>query len=285
MIADLRVADDVVATADAAARAAGCEIRELSRLADLEAAAALFRSIWAREDESDLIPVEMLRALSHAGNQISGAFVGDRLVGALAGFLGHHGGEVTLHSHVMGFDATVRSRGMGRALKLHQRAWAAARGIDTVTWTFDPLVRRNAYFNLHKLGAVGVEYHVDFYGRMSDEINGADPSDRLVASWDLRSSRVAQRTIEPAPVPVDRLRTTEVVLDMDERGAPVATGAPFARSCRVRVPEDIEHLRRANPSLGRQWRHAVRETLGRALQDGWQAVDATRDGWYVLTRD
>ena len=47
----------------------------------------------------------------------------------------------------------ARGTGIGRAIKLHQREWAAANGIATIVWTFDPLVRRNAWFNIAVLGA------------------------------------------------------------------------------------------------------------------------------------
>ncbi len=57
-------------------------------------------------------------------------------------------------------------------MKLHQRAWAIARGIPVIEWTFDPLVARNAYFNIRKLGAMPVEYLPNFYGIMGDGING-----------------------------------------------------------------------------------------------------------------
>src|SRR3712207_7442617 len=72
--------------------------------------------------------------------------------------------------------------------KLHQRAWAIARGVHEVAWTFDPLVARNAWFNLTKLGARATEYLPNFYGPMDDGINGADESDRDRKSTRLNSS-------------------------------------------------------------------------------------------------
>ena len=91
--------------------------------------------------------------MSFAGGYISGAYAGDELIGASAGFLGRRAGELHLHSHISGVIAARQSRHVGVALKQHQRAWALARGIDSIEWTFDPLVRRNAFFNLVKLGA------------------------------------------------------------------------------------------------------------------------------------
>ena len=52
-------------------------------------------------------------------------------------------------------------------------------------WTFDPLVARNAYFNLHKLGAVADRFERNFYGEMTDTLNRGERTDRVVVRWDL----------------------------------------------------------------------------------------------------
>ena len=79
---------------------------------------------------------------------------------------------------------------MGFALKLHQRAWCLDRGITLMEWTYDPLVARNAYFNLSKLGATVAEYLPDFYGVMGDGINRFDESDRILVHWPLEDAVV-----------------------------------------------------------------------------------------------
>src|SRR6185312_17408828 len=94
--------------------------------------------------------------------------------------------------HIAGVTRAGAGRHIGYALKLHQRAWALDRGLDTVTWTFDPLVRRNAYFNTVKLAARPVEYLVNFYGEMTDEINVGQGSDRLLVEWPLLASAVVR---------------------------------------------------------------------------------------------
>ena len=91
--------------------------------------------------------------------------------------------QPSLHSHITGILPGVRRTGLGRAMKLHQRAWAAEHGLAWVTWTFDPLVRRNAWFNIGVLGAEVHEYLVDFYGPIDDAINAGDESDRLLVAW------------------------------------------------------------------------------------------------------
>ena len=111
-----------------------------------------------------LVGVELLRALGHTGGYVAGAFSDNRMVGGSLGFLGRHHGELVLHSHVTGILPGVRKTGLGRQMKLHQREWAAEQGLDTIIWTFDPLVRRNAWFNIGVLGARVDAYLVDFYG-------------------------------------------------------------------------------------------------------------------------
>ena len=60
-----------------------------------------------------------------------------------------------------------------------------------MTWTFDPLVRRNAHFNLAVLGATVDEYLVDFYGPLPDAVNAGDESDRLLVVWPVGDAATA----------------------------------------------------------------------------------------------
>lgn len=276
-------AADAHRAAAAAARAAGCDVRSLTALDELEQGIGIFRAVWGRTGASDIVPIETLRALSHAGNHTAGAFVDGTLAGAVVGFLGMEHGVVTLHSHVMGLVEGRRSRGMGFALKQHQRAWALEREIDRVTWTFDPLVRQNAYFNLHKLGAEATDYHPDFYGALDDDINGGELSDRLLVTWELRSDRAAAASrLEPLDG-ADGAGAAPALLDIDEHDRPVVRPVAGDRF-RVAVPSDIVALRRRDRRLAHEWRLAIRDTLGAAVRDGLRATVAGRDGTYVLAR-
>lgn len=276
------MSNDVADAADAAAaaaRAAGCTVRSLTALRDLEASISVFRGVWGRS--SDIVPVETLRALSHAGNHAAGAFVDGELTGAVVGFLGMKDGTVTLHSHVMGLLPGRRSRGMGFALKQHQRAWALERGMDTITWTFDPLVRQNAYFNLCKLGAEATDYHVDFYGVLDDDINAGELTDRLLVTWDLRSDRAVAASRREPMARSNGSEPLPVMLEADEHERPVARSISGERA-RVLIPADIVELRSRDPKLAHEWRLAVRDTLGVAVQDGMRATVGGRDGEYEL---
>jgi predicted GNAT superfamily acetyltransferase len=57
-------------------------------------------------------------------------------------------------------------------------------------WTFDPLEIKNAFLNIHKLGAIVCGYRVNFYGVSSSRLQGGLPTDRLLAEWELDSPRV-----------------------------------------------------------------------------------------------
>jgi len=265
------------AAAGAAARAR-IEVRLLPDPADLATAAALFEAIWGVGE----VTANLLKALEWSGHYVSGAFAGDALVGGSFGFVNGSSRVPSLHSHVTAVAPEWQGGGVGLALKYHQRAWALRQGIGEITWTFDPLVRRNGWFNLMKLGAEADGYHADFYGHLPDLINGDDDTDRCVARWRL--------DLDP-----DRARATVVgegvaLVVEDEAGGPrvaaPAGGLADVAGERVlcQVPVDILALRRRDAAAARRWRLAVRETMGRAIEQGYVATAMTRDGRYLLTR-
>lgn len=277
-------ADSAVAAADAAARAAGVTVRELSALADLETVYRLYDRIWRPDPKNPPITTELLRALTKSGNYVSGAFEGGRIVGACVGFF-EAPAAGAMHSHIAGVSADVRGRAVGFALKVHQRAWALLRGVSAIAWTFDPLVSRNAYFNLVKLAASPVEYLPNFYGGMNDGINGSDDTDRLLVRWELQSPQVAAAcsgaiTLADAKAALDA--GGAVALGVSEHGGPVP-GRTDAPTVLVAVPVDIESLRVSDPGHAKEWRVAVRDVLGALLGDGARVTGFDRSGWYVVT--
>ena len=271
-VTDLTTAPPAVEAA-AAARAAGVTVRDLTAIDDFAAVCALFRDIWQTDPGSPLVTTELLRALTKAGNYLAGAVDGDRLVGACVGFFGAPA-DGTMHSHIAGVSSVAAGRSVGYALKLHQRAWALRRGVTAIAWTFDPLVARNAWFNLGKLGAATTEYLPNFYGGMHDVVNGGDDTDRLLVHWDLRH-RTAFTGV-PAHAVVALGRTAD--------GAP-EPGVTAGETLLVAVPSDIEAMRAASPSRAKEWRVAVRDVLGGLLADGARVAGFDRAGWYVVTRE
>ena len=276
-------ATDASEAAQAAAARSGVEIRTIQEIADIESAMRLLRSVWG--EESDLVGRATLKALAHAGNYVAIAVSDDSVVGAITGFLGWHDGEIQLHSHILGVSPATQGANIGFALKQHQRAWCVARGISTMTWTFDPLVRRNAYFNLTKLGASVTDYLVGFYGRMHDGINGDDESDRVLVEWKLESERAIAASVGRATVPsLESLLGSgaEVALDVGSDGRPERR-TTSATSLLVGVPADIVEMRRTDPAGAAQWRSSTRDVISGLLNEGYDITAMTRDGYYLLS--
>ena len=276
------------AAAEAAARAAfrgGIEIKSLEGLDAITDVASLFRTIWG-PDEQDLIGVSTLRALAHSGNYLSGAYLEGELIGANVGFLGWYEGTLQLHSHILGVLPMARGRNVGFALKQHQRAWCIERDIFKVTWTFDPLVSRNAYFNLTKLGASVTSYYVGFYGTMNDQINGQDESDRVLVEWTLDSPRAVAASVGEHEIPDESSfvdRGGEVILQVGPDGAPVERPAS-SNTLLVGIPADVVQLRRDDKDRAAMWRRSSRAALQPSLNDGYAIQAMTRSGYYVLER-
>jgi len=277
--------DRAVQAADAAAQAAGVTVREVSDLADLDAVVRLYATIWGRGGNPP-VTIELLRAFTKAGNYVGGAYdEAGALVGACVGFF-HAPSEDALHSHIAGVSPTMAGRHVGFALKLHQRAWALLRGVSEIAWTFDPLVSRNAYFNLVKLGAQPAEYLPNFYGAMLDSINGEDDSDRLLMRWRLRDPAVVVACdggATPAVMSDELAAGAVVALGVSADGAP-EPGRLDGTVSLVAVPHDIAALRVSDPALAQQWRIAVRDVLSALVADGARITGFDRAGWYVVRR-
>lgn len=261
--------------AHTAAARAGVSIRELTpqQMGD---AAALLESIW----HTPPVPTPLMVALSHAGASVAGAFAGGTLVGASVGYFAQPLGQ-RFHSHVTGVANSHVGQGIGRALKFHQRSWCLERGITQMTWTFDPLVSRNAAFNIALLGVGIADYLEDFYGQMSDSVNAGQGSDRLLANWNLERSLQGHRNGAAGPA---NLAGASAVLTAADSGRPQRhIPAPAATVLSVAVPADIEALRCTDPATATQWRGAVREELGSRIHQGW-AVTGFYDHHYLLER-
>jgi predicted GNAT superfamily acetyltransferase len=276
--------DHALHAAVVAARTAGVSVRDLTHLAELNQVVTLFATIWGRATNPP-VTIELLRAFTKAGNYVAGAFEADRLVGACVGFV-HAPVSDALHSHIAGVSVSAIGRSVGFALKQHQRAWALAHDLSEIAWTFDPLVARNAYFNLVKLAARPTEYLTNFYGPMIDAINGDQDSDRLLVRWSLRDRAVVRASTGDAvsAVAEDEVAAGAVLaLGVAADGGPVPGRLDGAVSL-VAVPRDVERLRATDPVMARRWRLAVREALTGLVDAGGRIDGFDRAGWYVVRR-
>lgn len=271
--------------AESAARASAVTVRQLDVLDELALVRPLIDRIWRNDATNPVVTTDLLRAMTKAGSYVCGAFDDDTLVGVCLGFFAEPGRR-SLHSHIAGVTPAVAGRSVGFALKLHQRAWAIQRGAGEISWTYDPLVRRNAYFNIAKLGAEPAEYLTNFYGPLHDEINGTEDTDRILVSWRLDAPEVVAACAgqrQPGSAARARELGASVALDISSVGVPVA-GSDTAPTVLVAVPPDIERLRRQDPRTATTWRAALREVLGGVLADGARVRGFDPAGWYIVDR-
>lgn len=228
----------------------GIGIRPLDTVEDVHRAAAVLAEVWGGDRGG--MPPNLLRALAHSGNYAVGLYDGERVVGASVAFFAAPA-DRSMHSHITGVLPDHQAHGLGRLLKQHQREWALARGVGHVTWTFDPLVARNAHFNLRVLGTRVSEYLVNHYGPMDDGVNRGDETDRIMVSWALAAP--------PVPTP---------------HGAAVVAS--------VAIPHDIETMRRDSPTDAAAWRTRVRGEVLDLVAEGLVIGGFDDERGYLFTR-
>ncbi|WP_345752091.1 hypothetical protein [Microbacterium rhizophilus] len=264
---------DARALAERALERAGIRLDEVHDAADCRRLAEVLGRVWGRAG-TELLDPPLLVALAGAGNHVALAFRGDEPIGGALGFCGPPGHP--FHSHIVGLLPEAAGRGAGRAIKLAQRAWCLDRGIERMTWTFDPLIRRNAHFNIRVLGARPVAYLPALYGELRDAINAGEESDRALVAWDLRATPPAG-----TGVTVDGHAAVS-----DDGGAPTVYAPPPARAdtALVCLPSDIEATRRTDPDRAHAWRGQTRAALSDLMSGGWAVDDFTDAGQYVLRR-
>lgn len=224
--------------------------------------------------EHQLLPRELLRAFQESGNVPWGAFHGASMVGYVLGFMGTDEEGVHLHSHMLAVLPGWRSRGVGYALKLAQRAVALDAGVHVVRWTFDPLLSRNAYFNIAKLGATCDRFRRDFYGEMTDLLNRGERSDRLMVRWDL------DRAVTGPP----RMGGHEVLgrEGLEEAPRPTRVEPTTDGPALVRIPREYTVLRERDPELAATWREASAEAFEACFGAGLTVTGFTSDSAYVF---
>lgn len=246
--------------ARAAARSAAVELRPLTAFRQFDDAIEVMTATWG---PYQLLPREVFTALAHSGNVPWGAYDGERLVGFVLGWSGVDDEGLHVHSHMLAALPDRRHRGVGFALKLAQRAQALVQGIHVARWTFDPLVARNAWLNLGKLGATADRFERDFYGEMTDELNRNDRTDRLVVRWDLDPDPGPRRIPEGLPT----ILTASGDPDAPEPAAGDTAEAAEAGAI-VEIPRDHAAIRADDPRLAARWRDALADALEGCLGAG-----------------
>jgi predicted GNAT superfamily acetyltransferase len=257
------------------ASGAGVTLAPLTTVPDAARINEVIEATWGDQH----LDHEVIRALAVSGNVSWGAFDDDRLIGFVLGWAGVDEDGLHVHSHMLAAIPDHRHRGVGEALKLAQRAQALDQGIDVVRWTFDPLVARNAWLNLGKLGAIVDRFARNFYGVMTDSINVGERSDRFTVAWRLRREP-GPRSL-PATPPVDLLvRSSEGTAPMPADGR-----TPDGAVAAIEVPADYHALRAEDPAAAAAWRDAIAEAAEVCMAAGLvgAAFDRARSA-YLFAR-
>jgi predicted GNAT superfamily acetyltransferase len=229
------------------------DIKLLRDYKDQIKARAIFDQTWAMDSGTEITP-NLLQAMVHSGSYLSGAFIDEKCVGAAFAFPATTGG-LHLHSHMTAVLDEYRDQGVGYALKMDQWYWAKKNNFSEISWTFDPLVSRNAKLNLIKLGVNISSYHPNFYGDMPDALNAGDESDRLMVSWKVVGENPVKRELISTPKPSDIL---------------------------IQIPADIVAIRSRSKEENLRWRRKVREQFLQAFEKGGQVVGFSTNSEYVV---
>ena len=229
------------------------QIRCLENFQEQKSARKIFDITWSMESGTEITP-NLLQAMTHSGSYLSGAFIENKIVGAAFAFPATNDG-LHLHSHMTAVLPEFRDKGVGYALKIDQWSWAKKMSYSYLSWTFDPLVRRNAKLNIAKLGVDISAYFPNFYGDMPDALNAGDESDRLMVSWRTDIDAPKARELISKPEPDDVL---------------------------IEIPEDIVAIRSRNQSESMKWRRQVREQFTATFEKNGKVIGFSANNEYVV---
>jgi predicted GNAT superfamily acetyltransferase len=258
-------------------------IRPLTTVEDGRACVELQRRVWGW-DQADVVPATLLHVVEYVGGLAAGAFdQHGTLLGFVFGISGVRDGQLAHWSHMLGVREAARNMGLGRMLKEYQRDTLAALGITRIYWSFDPLMAKNAYFNLNRLGATVVEYVPDMYGTTESPLHYGLATDRLVVCLES-----AGRASAPVNVPeLDRLpiltafpRLSDITISVGDRNPETAL---------IEIPADVLDVMSRSPATAHTWRLAVRDHFQWALARGYAisgvhvSADASRC-FYLVSR-
>ena len=272
-------------------------IKLLESPEDMTLVEDLQRAVWPGS-ETDVVPAHVFITAVHNGGLVIGAFIEEELIGFVFGFPGldftPDGPRPKHCSHMMGIRPGQRDSGVGFALKRAQWQMVRKQGIDHITWTYDPLLSRNAYLNIAKLGAVCNTYRRSEYGDMRDGLNAGLPSDRFQMDWWVNTRRVERRLGRRARGPLKLKDFSKADLQPIYTPPALTSGLirppehfpPLeGRLLLAEIPSDFGALKDADFAAAHDWRLFSREFFEAAFAAGYIVTDFIYDGgrsFYVL---
>jgi len=261
-------------------------VREVQNLSEMMEVELLQKEVWGVEDR-EILPALAMVPMREVGALLLGAFDGEQLIGFSFAFPGLENGHLILHSDMLAVKPAYRSLGLGLQLKLAQRLYALEKGINTITWTFDPIQALNANLNFAKLGVVSDRYLVNYYGETTSFLHSTG-TDRLWVTWKLRSKWVTDRLNGKA---ADFEENISNILKVGHTLEPIVLDRSDSHSLFIDVPIDFNSLVKNNRELAILWREATRQAFTNALADGFLVQDfqlnkreQPHSGRYLLVR-
>ena len=250
-------------------------IRRLSTFEDYLACERLQEETWGRGFRG-LVSSSTLLVCQKIGGIAAGAF--DRkglLIGFVFGMAGYRDGKPIHWSDMLAVNPEWRDAGIGTQLKLFQRDEARKLGIGEITWSFDPLVAKNAHLNLGRLGAVIVEYVPDMYPDMASDLHRDLGMDRCIAVWQTAPPQQENSDSGGSHTPIEIGENLPVVNTLpDQKGTnvPLVRPLPDAPRILIEVPEDIHAVRQSSEDTARRWRESTRHAFLHYLGRGYRVV-------------
>jgi predicted GNAT superfamily acetyltransferase len=275
-------------------------IRDVQSESEFHTIEDIQKEAWGFSD-LDTVPAATLMATQHAGGVLLGAFEGDAMIGFAYGFAAYDEGRASIHSHMLAVRPEYRNFQAGFRLKLAQRERVLEKGLDEISWTYDPLQSLNAHLNFAKLGVISQRYIVNFYGEAtSSPLHQGFGTDRLWVRWLLNTERVMALASKHPHSSAARNPNSDldssISVALVTREGDQPENADFGRlsgdRCTVEIPYNINALKERDPQAGIAWRNATRKAFLAAIDAGFEVANFLRVGsntnprwFYLLTRE
>ncbi len=205
---------------------------------------AIQEETWGR-GFSERVPAAILRVSQRVGGVTAAAFdANGHMLGFVFGMTGVDKGDLVHWSDMLAVRPEARGHHLGERLKQYQREKVCALGVRRIMWTFDPLVSRNAHFNINRLGAMPVEYADNMYGTTRSALHGALPTDRFVVAWECAAAATSHSA--------DRVAASDApLLNPVSNGTPTLAASATNRRVACRFQSTFSRSSSSSPSLPR----------------------------------
>jgi predicted GNAT superfamily acetyltransferase len=235
------------------------EVKRVKTIEDFKKISEIQKSAWGFTD-LDVEPLHLMTRVQKYGGLVHGLYVDGVLSGYTYATLGKWEGEYFIYSHMAAVRKEHQSRGFGFLLKKAQREEVLKMGYDVMRWNFDPLESMNAYFNFHRLGVISSEYERNIYGVGESGLHKGLPTDRLIATWDLKSDRVIKKMKGKNPSILEEIPQNRLSI-------------LAKKTAYIEIPKDIRSLKESNMDKAIEWRAQTRALFEQAFKKGYIAKD------------